>query len=127
MRILHRNTSPVWYANYDGLEMSTDKQGYYTGNQKVRYTNPVRIDANISPAKNVTHYALFGTDVSYDRTLTLCDTSSLITENSVLWINTQPVLNEDGSTDTPFDHTVEKIAKWKNSLVVAVEEVKVSG
>lgn len=127
MRALHRNASPVWYANFSSTEMQVDNRGQYTGDYKVVYENPVKIEANISPAKNVTHYALFGVDVAYDKTLTLCDTSLPITENTVLWINTQPVIDENGKTDTPFDHTIEKIAKWKNSLVLAVQEVKVSG
>lgn len=127
MRALYRNTSPVWYANYTGTQMQTDTNGFYTGEYAVAYSNPVKIQANVSPARNVVHFAYFGVDVSYDKTLTLCDTSLPITENTVFWINTEPVLEQDGSTNTPYDHTVNKIAKWKNSLVIALQEVKVSG
>lgn len=107
--------------------MRTDNRGSYTGEYAVDYSNPVEIEANVSPARNVTHYAYFGVDVAYDKVLTLCDPTLPITENSVFWINTEPVLNQDGTTDTPFDYTVNKIAKWKNSLVIAVQEVVVSG
>ena len=126
MRILHRNTVPIWYALHKDTEMLTDEWGNYTGEYDVGYETPVMIRANVSSAKNVVHYAAFGTDIRYDKTLTLCDTSCPITENSVIWIEHEPVINADGTTDTPFEYTVNKIAKWKNSLLIAIEAVDVS-
>lgn len=125
MRALYRNTSPVWYALFEGYQPIRDRNGNLTGDNEIRYENPVKIRANVSPPINTLHYAPFGTDISYDRTLTLCDVDCPITENSVLWINTEPVIKEDGTTDTPYDHVVKKIAPWKNSLQIAVQEVDV--
>ena len=58
-----------------------------------------------------------------------------IDEYSVLWVDTVPLLNEDGSlvkdeegnVVTPHDYIVKKIAKSMNSVSIAICKVNVSG
>jgi len=46
-----------------------------------------------------------------------------LTETSVLWIDTLPVLNEDGSTATPNDYKVTKVAPDLNQHQYAIKKV----
>ena len=58
-----------------------------------------------------------------------------IDEYSILWIDTMPELNADGSlavdsegkVKTPHDYIVKKVAKSLNSVSYAVSKVSVSG
>ena len=49
-----------------------------------------------------------------------------IDEYSVLWIDKLPQLNEDGTTDTPHDYIVQRVARGLNSISIAVRKVSVS-
>jgi hypothetical protein len=49
-----------------------------------------------------------------------------IDEYSVLWIDKLPQLNEDGTTDTPYDYIIQRVAKSLNSISIAVSKVTVS-
>ena len=54
---------------------------------------------------------------------------------TILWVDTVPklsedgslLLNDDGSTVTPHDHIVKKVAKSINSVSIAISRVEVSG
>lgn len=77
----------------------------------------------------------FGESVSYDKIIVMDNNAPPIDEYSVLWIDSVPQLNEDGSlalnsreeTITPYDYIVKKVAKGLNSVSIAVSKVSVSG
>lgn len=51
---------------------------------------------------------------------------SPITESSVMWIDSLPVMAEDGSTQTPHDYIVKRVAPSLNSVSIAVSKVNVN-
>ena len=48
-----------------------------------------------------------------------------ITVSSVFWIDTLPEIAEDGTTRTPYDYIVKKVAPSLNSVSIAVSKVSV--
>ena len=69
----------------------------------------------------------FGESESYDKVIVLDDITAPIDEHSILWVDTLPLLNEDGTTATPHDYTVRRVAKSLNSVVIAIRKVRVNG
>ena len=125
MRILHRNKVRIFYANYVDKEPVLDKDGYQTGEYKVIYSNPVEARGNVSSARGEVVTRQFGEDESYDRVIVMDDPKVPITKSSVLWIDTVPVIQADGTTDTPYDYIVKQVAPSLNSLSIAVSKVTV--
>ena len=121
MRCLRRNKVTYYYATYESGEPAYDDYGNETGGRNLTYSNPVMAKANISSAKNVDVVAVFGTDMNYDKVLVA--ESVAFDENALLWVYTLPVLNQDGSTDTPPDYVVKRIARSLNSVAVAISKV----
>lgn len=125
MRTLRRNKVKFAYALFESAEPHTDEYGNETYQQDVSHCAPVFARANISAAKNADIIQLFGTDVNYDRIIVMDNPRTPIDENAVLWIDTLPVLNQDGTTDTPHDYIVRKVARSLNSVSIAVAKVDV--
>ena len=123
MRCLRRNKQPIWYAAYVKGETAYDIYGNQTGGRDITYSKPVATAANVSSAKDTAVIAVFGTDLNYDRVL--CMESAPFDENAYLWIDVPPVIKRDGTTDTPPDYIVKRIAKSLNSVLVAVTKVAV--
>lgn len=125
MKLLKRNKKTFYYATYLGLTEIVDESGRRTGEKVITYSNPVKCEGSISPSSGMSETMQFGENVDYDRTVILEGTRAGITEVSVLWIDTMPVLKEDGSTDTPYDYIVKKVAPNINFTSIAVSKVKV--
>lgn len=122
MRTLERNKVSVWYALYEGTENLTEN-GYETGEKAVLYSKPKKIRANVSAARGEASTRQFGEDLQYDKVIVM--DACPFDEVSVLWIDTPPVLEKDGTTKTPHDYIVRGIAQSLNSFSVAVGKVKV--
>ena len=136
MRMNNRNKQTFWYALYAGVEPSYDEYGNENGVNST-YGNPVKCDANISPAKGNVLSREFGDDDSYDKQIVLGDRDTPIDEYAVLWIDTMPELdangalkvNADGEIVTPWDYIVRKIGRGLptfGSTVIAVSKVSVT-
>jgi hypothetical protein len=125
MRILHRNKVRIFYANYVDKVPVTDEDGYQTGEYEVVYSNPVEARGNVSSARGEVVTRQFGEDESYDRVIVMDDPQVPITQASVLWIDTAPTIQADGTTDTPYDYIVKKVAPSLNSVSIAVSKVNV--
>lgn len=125
MRTLRRNKVRFAYALFEKVEPTLDEYGNLTYQQDVSHLPPVFAKANISAAKNADLVQLFGTDVNYDKTIVMDKPKTPIDENAVLWVDTLPVLNEDGTTDTPYDYIVRKVARSLNSVSIAITKVDV--
>lgn len=133
MRCMERNKQTFYYALYEGKEAIVDEYGNTTGEYKVIWGNPQKYSANVSAAKGDVSSNQFGENLSYDKTIIADDITLAIDEYSILWIDTKPELNEDGSLKkddkdnviTPHDYIVKKVAKSINSVTYAISKVDV--
>ena len=126
MRCLARNKTKFYYASYVGETEIVDEYGNATGEYAVTYSNPIALLGNISAAQGEMQSRQFGETESYDKVIVLDDRAPL-DEHSILWVDTLPVLNEDGTTDTPHDYIVKKVARSLNGVSVAIRKVDVDG
>ena len=135
MRCMQRNKVDFYYALFSKRVPIVDEYGNDTGEYDLQHGNPVKSSANISAAKGETQTRQFGENVSYDKVIAMDNDSPPIDEYSILWIDTMPELNADGSlavdsegkVKTPHDYIVKKVAKSLNSVSYAVSKVSVSG
>lgn len=125
MRCMDRNKIPFYYALYDTKVEIEDDYGNKTGQYELSYGNPIRCKANISAAMGETQSRQFGDSISYDKVFVLDEPNTAIDEYSVLWIDTAPQIKADGTTDTPHDYIVKKVARSLNSVSIAVSKVNV--
>ena len=104
-----------------------------TGEYAVTHGNPVECYGNISAARGEMATCQFGENEAYDKILVLDNASPKIDEYTVLWIDTIPKLNKDGTlrknsvgeVDTPYDYIVKKVARSLNSVSIAIRKVNV--
>jgi hypothetical protein len=127
MRTLLRNKSKFYYASYIGDTAIIDEYGNETGEYEVAYSNPTEAFGNVSAAQGEMQSRQFGETESYDKVIVLDDINAPLDEHSVLWIDTLPHLNDDGTTDTPYDYCVKKVARSLNGVSIAVRKVQVNG
>ena len=134
MRCLERNKMRFFYSLYQGKEAITDDDGNITGEYDLKYGNPIEYYANISAAKGETQTQQFGENEAYDKVIVMDNEAPPIDEYSVLWIDSAPQLDEDGSLVTnvqgeivtPHDYIVKKVAKSLNVVSLAICKVTVS-
>ena len=126
MRNLIRNKTKFYFAPYIGETDITDEYGNLTGEHKITYGNPVRMHGNVSAAQGEIQSRQFGESERYDKVIVLDDMNVMFGEHSILWVDTLPHLNEDGSTDTPHDYIVRKIARGLNGVSIAISKVVVT-
>lgn len=135
MRCMNRNKVKFFYSLYEGREPIADEYGNVTGEYDVKHGNPTEGYANISAAKGETQTRQFGESETYDKVIVMDNEAPPIDEYSVLWVDTVPQLNEDGSLAvdeegnvlTPHDYIVKKVAKSLNNVSIAISKVNVSG
>lgn len=135
MRCMNRNKVRFYYALYESREPIMNQYGKPSGQHKVIYGNPIEEYANISAAKGETQTRQFGENESYDKVIVMDLGTPSIDEYSILWVDTEPQLNEDGSLAvndkgeviTPHDYVVKKVAKSLNNVSIAISKVTVSG
>lgn len=125
MRCLTRNKVAFYYALYDGQVELQDEYGNATGQYEVNYTNPIKMYGNISAAQGEIQSRQFGESETYDKVIVLDESNTPIDEYSILWVDTLPELNEEGSTDTSHDYIVRKVARSLNSVSIAISKVTV--
>ena len=125
MRTLLRNKRSFYYALHNGQNEIKDEYGNVTGQYEISYTNPTKEWANISAAQGEIQSRQFGDSDAYDRVIVLDNPSTPIDEYSILWVDSHPILNEDGSTDTPHDYVITRKAVSLNSVSLAIRKVTV--
>ena len=125
MKALARNKVLIHYANYRDKKPIQDEYGNLTGEYEVSYENPIAVKANVSAARGEATTRQFGDDVNYDRVILIDDPKFPIKESSILWIDTPPKIQEDGSTKDPHDYIVKQVATSLNSVSIAVSKVNV--
>ena len=125
MRCMVRNKTKFYYASYIGETEITDEFGNGTGEYNLAYEKPTVMFGNISAAQGEIQNRQFGESESYDKVIVLDDRNTPIDEYSILWVDTLPHLNEDGSTDTPHDYVVKEVARSLNGVSIAISKVDV--
>ena len=125
MKALARNKVLIHYANYRDKTPIRDEYGNLTGEYEVSHENPVAVKANVSAARGESTTRQFGDDVNYDRVILIDDPKFPIKESSILWIDTPPEIQKDGSTKDPHDYIVKQVAVSLNSVSIAVSKVSV--
>jgi hypothetical protein len=132
---MNRNKVRFFYSLYEGREPITDEWGNVTGEYDVKRGKPIEGYANISAAMGETQTRQFGESEAYDKIIVMGNDAPPINEYSVLWVDTKPQLDYDGSltTDeegnaiTPYDYVVKKVAWSLNGVSIAISKVNVSG
>ena len=125
MRCMTRNKRKFYYASYIGETEIIDEYGNATGEYEISHSKPIKYFGNISAAQGEMQSRQFGESESYDKVIVLDDRNAPIDEHSILWVDTLPHLNEDGSTDTPHDYVVKRIARSLNGVSIAIGKVDV--
>ena len=139
MRDLERNKQTLYYALYgakiieyekdeDGNILYIDIGGVQVPIEKgvtTGYSAPVLFKANISAGKGDSETAVFGTSLDFTRTISTCDMTVPIKQTSLIWFETIPVLNVDGTANKDSaDYTVAApIARSLNSLTIAIKAI----
>ena len=129
---LKRNQRTFYCASFTGIETPMDgERRYYLGPVKT-YGPPVLMEGFVSAATGRAAVEAFGENIRYDRTIIIYDPEAPVEETeeteetSVFWIDSTPVLKEDGTTETPYDYVVKRVARSLNLTAVAVAKVAVS-
>ena len=127
MRCMARNKSKFYYASYIGETEIIDDSGFNSGEYEITYSNPIKSTGNISAAQGEMQSRQFGESERYDKVIVLDDRNVSIDEHSILWVDTLPHLNDDGTTATPHDYVVKKVARSLNGVSIAIRKVTVNG
>lgn len=121
MRTLQRNKQDLKYALYLGKlqKQKIDKNGNIVkvGDKKDTYSEPRPFKGNIALSGGDSEAAEFGLDLSdYDAKIILEKNLYPIKEGSLIWMDSEPVVDEDGhSLLTSADY---RVVKKKPSLNV---------
>lgn len=96
MRDLKRNQRKMYYSLYIEQENDSDFDVLDT---VAKYSAPVEFKAGLTAGQSDSDDSPFGKDISYDRIISTVNKDLPITETSLIWYGTEPVLLEDGSAD----------------------------
>lgn len=96
MRDLRKNQRKMYYSLY--MEQENDS-GFDVLDTVAKYSAPIEFRASLSVGQSDSDDSPFGKDISYDRIISTVKKSLPITETSLIWYETKPVLLEDGSAD----------------------------
>lgn len=118
MRDLRRNQQKIYYKQFVRSEQLKDEYGNYSGAEKNIYSDLRSINISLSANKGITSEQMFGNLADYDRTMSVTSLDCEINENSILWIDTDPITK-------PHNFIVKKVAKSLNETVYAIKQVTV--
>ena len=125
MRTMNRNRQTFYYASLVSADMALSS-GVYTELAYV-FDDPTEAKGVITAANGEAETQLFGSDERYDKVITLNPGENYLAIGSILWVDTMPEIEQDGSTETPYDYVVTKVGKSLTGfVVVAIRKVEVS-
>lgn len=120
------NRKTFWYAPYLGTEEAQDEYGNADGVRPV-YGKPVRCKANITAAGGTVLHDLFGALKDYTHIIGPVKRSCAIDEQSILWVDTPPIIDpDDGTTTTPHDYVVRHVSESLSHKNIAIRQVNIS-
>lgn len=125
MRCLKRNQRTIYYCPFvsDSVPQYDEYGNLLPETAKV-YGAAVAMKANVSPATGQSRTEQFGGLENYDKVIVTSDMTCPIDEQSVLFIDKDPVYGTQG--EPLYDYTVRRVAKSLNSISIAVKKVTVS-
>lgn len=126
MRNLVINKSKIYVLNFKGMTKATDLSGNYTGEETITYDDPIMFMGHVSGARGSSQVEIFGIDVMYDKTIviTKAEFKKLqIKENSVFFIDKEPIYDTTITTMPLYNYRVSRIAETINEVAIAVKEV----
>jgi hypothetical protein len=103
LKDLRINQVPFWYQTYLGEVDELDEEGHRTGDTVKHYSNPIKAYARVSPNVGQAESNPFGSLTDYDKSISTVVRLE-IDEYSKLFIDVEPVIGEDGTTDTEPDY-----------------------
>ena len=89
MRDLKRNQRKMYYSLY--VEQGNDSD-FDILDTVAKYSAPVEFKASLTAGKSDSDDSPFGKDISYDRIISTVKKDLPITETSLIWYGTEPVL-----------------------------------
>lgn len=91
--------------------------------EKAGYSEPQEFYANISAGKGTSQEEVFGVSLDYTKTISTSDMDLPISETSLIWFETEPAYNADGTVnEASADYSVVGIAKSLNNVVYALKK-----
>lgn len=136
MRDCKKNQQELYYSTYsdqiteyyrdsDGNIIYDEIDGEFIPrikNERAGYNNPVSFYANISAGKGTSQEEVFGVSLDYTKTISTTDMSLPLDEKSLVWFETEPTYNADGTVnEASADYSVVGIAKSLNNVVYALK------
>lgn len=131
MQGLMRNKKRVFYANWTGEQQEIIRDGMHTGHFENVYGPVKELWTNVSTTAGLTNNNLsgkvqrneFGQYRDYTLTINPLPDTCDLTEESVLWVDTAPEIDEFGNTTTPYDHVIVRIAEAINWRALQAQKV----
>lgn len=109
-------------VRYKKTEEVKDSNNHLTGEKIITYYPVQHYKANISGAKGGVFVEIFGSDVSYDKTIVLTKREFLnlkFDDNTVFFIDKKPEFKNGSPL---YDYRVSKIAHTINQVVIAIKK-----
>ncbi len=137
MRDCKKNQQELYYATYSDqiTEYYRDSDGNIIYDEidgeiiprikceRAGYNNPVPFYANISAGKGTSQEEVFGVSLDYTKTISTTDMSLPLDEKSLVWFETEPTYNSDGTVnEASADYSVAAIARSLNNVVYAIKK-----
>ena len=136
MRSLKKNQQKLWFATYNNqiTIYTTDQAGNIIydiidgqripriKSERAGYNNPVPFYANISAAKGTSDAEVFGVALDYTKTISTTDMDLPISEISLIWFETEPVIKNGVVDESSADYSVAAIARSLNNVVYALKK-----
>lgn len=108
------NKQKIYYATYSGMSEERDADGYLDGDPRLTYSKPKELWANVYWPRTDLEQELYGQNLTYERGICVDGYAPEMDEYTIFWIDRIPVLNADGSTDTPHDYVVNRVMRSLN-------------
>ncbi|HIW82637.1 MAG TPA: hypothetical protein H9742_14145 [Candidatus Acetatifactor stercoripullorum] len=142
MRSLKKNMQKLHYSLYSKQIMIYEKDE--NGNiiydeidgevlpriiaERAGYSEPVSFYANISAANGTSDSEVFGVSLDYTKTISTSDMTLPISETSLIWFETEPTYNDDGTVnEASADYSVVAVARSLNNVVYAIKKLAKEG
>ena len=137
MRDCKKNQQELYYSTYSDqiTEYYRDSDGNIVYDEidgeliprikceRAGYNNPVPFYSNISAGKGTSQEEVFGVSLDYTKTISTTDMDLPISETSLIWFETEPAYNSDGTVnEESADYSVVGIAKSLNNVVYALKK-----
>lgn len=120
---LPENQVPFWYQTYEGEIDKLDSKGRITGDKEKVYSAPIMAKARVSSSTGNLYESPFGSDIAYDKSISTVQKLP-IDEYTRLFIDREPVINEDGTTDTEPDYRVVCVKLGLIQNVWAIKKIR---